>query len=145
MYLEMISEKDVQIGLKADDWEDAVRKAAEPLREKGDIDQSYIEAMVKSVRDNGPYFVLTHGFALAHARPECGARKDALNFSTFDPPVKFNAGINDPVCLIATLAATDAESHINLLAELADILLEDGKLEKMFAASSPEEFCDLLR
>ena len=107
MLLETITEKDVQLGLSAGDWEEAVRKAAEPLRAAGAVEQSYIEGIVQSVHDNGPYFVLTKGFALAHARPECGANRLALNFSTFDPPVTFGAGANDPVRLIITLAATD--------------------------------------
>ncbi len=145
MYLETISEKDVQIGLKADDWEDALRKAAEPLRRAGDVEQGYIDGIVDSVHMNGPYFVLCKGFALAHARPECGVNRAALNFSTFDPPVSFGAGKNDPVYLIATLAATGDDSHLELLAELAEILMEEDRMQKLLTASTAEEFCSLLR
>ena len=130
--------------LSAGDWEEAVRKAAEPLRAAGAVEQSYIEGIVQSVHDNGPYFVLTKGFALAHARPECGANRLALNFSTFDPPVTFGAGANDPVRLIITLAATDPDSHIDLLGELADVLMDESRMEKMFRAETPEEFLEAL-
>lgn len=144
MLLETITEKDVQLGLSAGDWEEAVRKAAEPLRAAGAVEQCYIEGIVQSVHDNGPYFVLTKGFALAHARPECGANRLALNFSTFDPPVTFGAGANDPVRLIITLAATDPDSHIDLLGELADVLMDESRMEKMFRAETPEEFLEAL-
>ncbi|MBS6397456.1 MAG: PTS sugar transporter subunit IIA [Clostridiales bacterium] len=144
MLLETVSAKDVQIGLKAEDWEDAVRKAAAPLVEDGAIEQSYVEGIVESVHKNGPYFVISKGFALAHARPECGANRLALNFTTLNPPIPFHAGANDPVSLIITLAATDPDSHIDLLGELAEVLMDDDRMERMFLAKTPEEFCEIL-
>lgn len=144
MLLDTITVKDVQIGLAATDWEDAVRKAAEPLRQSGAIEQSYIEGMIESVHTNGPYFVLAKGLALAHARPECGANRLALNFTTLQPPISFGAGANDPVRLIITLAATDPDSHIDLLGELAEVLMDDGRMEQLYEAKTPEEFCALL-
>lgn len=145
MLLETVSVKDIQIGLQATDWEEAIRKAAKPLLEDGAIETTYVEGIISSVRENGPYFVLSKGFALAHARPELGVNRLALNFATFDPPVSFGVGENDPVSLIVTLAATDANSHLDLLAELAGILVEEGRMQKMFHAKSPEEFYELLR
>lgn len=144
MLMEKITPKDVQIGLQAADWEDAVRKAAVPLLESGAIQQSYIEGMIESVHTNGPYFVLAKGLALAHARPECGANRLALNFTTFNPPVSFGAGSNDPVRLIITLAATDPNSHIDLLGELAEVLMDDTRMQQLFDAATPEAFCAVL-
>ena len=86
----------------------------------------------------------SEGLALAHARPECGANRLALAFSTLNPPVSFGAGDNDPVRLIITLAATDPDSHIDLLGELAEVLMDDGRMEQLFSAKTPEEFCALL-
>lgn len=144
MLLDQIQAKDIQIDLAAADWQDAIRKAAAPLTAEGAITEGYIDGMIQSVLKNGPYFVLSKGLALAHARPECGANRLALNFSTFDPPVCFGAGENDPVRLIITLAATDSNSHIDLLSELAEILMDDDRMEQLFTVQSPEEFCRLL-
>ncbi|MDO4270668.1 MAG: PTS sugar transporter subunit IIA [Eubacteriales bacterium] len=144
MLLEKITAEDVQIALSAADWEDAIRKAAAPLAAQGAIEQSYVEGMIESVHKNGPYFVLAKGLALAHARPECGANRLALNFTTFDPPVSFGAGDNDPVRLIITLAATDPDSHIDLLGELAEVLMDDTRMQQLFDAPSPDAFRALL-
>lgn len=138
MLLETITANDVQIGLHAKDWEDAIRQAAAPLLASGAIRQSYIEGMITSVHDNGPYFVLSKGLALAHARPECGAVRLSLNFSTFDPPVSFGAGENDPVRLIITLAATDPDSHLDLLGELAEVLMDDSRMRQLFPLHHPK-------
>lgn len=144
MLLETITAQDVQIGLHAKDWEDAIRQAAAPLLASGAIQQSYIDGMITSVHENGPYFVLAKGLALAHARPECGAVRLALNFTTFDPPVPFGAGENDPVRLVITLAATDPDSHLELLGELAEVLMDESRMQQLFSAASPEAFCALL-
>ena len=145
MLLETITANDVQIGLHAKDWEDAIRQAAAPLLASGAIRQSYIEGMITSVHDNGPYFVLSKGLALAHARPECGAVRLSLNFSTFDPPVSFGAGENDPVRLIITLAATDPDSHLDLLGELAEVLMDDSRMQQLFSLHHPKRSGALLK
>lgn len=142
--LEKITEQDIQIGVKADNWEDAIRKSAAPLLANGAVRQSYIDAMIESVHKNGPYYVLSKGLALAHARPECGVNRLALHFTTLSPGVAFGAGNNDPVRLVITLAATDNDSHLDLLSELADVLMDDGRMEKLFEAASPAAFLKLL-
>lgn len=144
MLLEKVTVDDVQIGQTAADWQEAVRVAAAPLEANGAIASSYIEGMIESVQKNGPYFVITKGLALAHARPECGANRLALNFTTFDPPITFGAGENDPVYLIITLAATDPDSHIDLLGALAEVLMDESRMQQLFTAKTPEAFCALL-
>lgn len=144
MLLEKITANDVQIGKTAADWQEAIRIAAAPLEAQGAIASSYTDGMIESVQKNGPYFVITKGMALAHARPECGANRLALNFTTFDPPISFGAGENDPVHLIITLAATDPNSHIDLLSALAETLMDESRMHQLYAAKTPEEFCALL-
>ncbi len=144
MLLEKVKLSDIQIGCVAANWEEAIRLSAAPLKENGAVSQNYIDEIVESVYINGPYFVLTKGLALAHARPETGANRLAVNFTTFKTPVSFGAGENDPVYLIITLAATDPDSHLDLLGELADILMDEGHMLKLFAAKTPEEFRKLL-
>lgn len=145
MLLETITTADVQIAVQASHWEDAIRKAARPLLENGAITSAYVEEMIQSLHKNGPYFVLTKGIALAHARPECGVNRGAVSFTTLKPGVPFGSEENDPVELIITLAATDSESHLNLLTELADVMMDEARLEQLFAAPTPEAFCTLLR
>lgn len=144
MLLEKITAQDIQIGLVARDWEDAIRKAAAPLLENGAIEPRYIDAMIESVHRNGPYYVLAKGLALSHARPEEGVNRMAIGFSTFDPPVYFHAGVNDPVRLVITLASPDSNSHLDLLSELVTVLMNQERMEKLFAAKTAEEFYSLL-
>lgn len=144
MLLDRITASDVLIQLKTDNWEDAIRKSSRILLEKGSIESRYIDAMIKVVHENGPYIVISKHIALAHARTECGAIHTDITFATLDPAINFNAGALDPVKLIIALSATDAGTHLDLLGELSDILMDEEKSEALFNAGSAEEFVQIL-
>ena len=144
MLLEKITVSDVILNIHANDWEDAIRKSAQPLLDKGSIEARYIDAMIQVVHDNGPYIVIGKHVALAHARTECGAIRTDLSFATLKPPINFEAGPLDPVKLVITLSATDPETHLDLLGELADILMDEEKSNELFNVETAEEFIQIL-
>lgn len=78
MLKNLTNEKLVQLNIEAEDWEDAVRKASQPLIDEGKVKQSYLEDIVVGVKELGPYIVLTEHVALPHARPEAGALESAI-------------------------------------------------------------------
>ena len=68
----------VRARVDAKDWEEAVRTAGDLLYRKGVVEERYIDHMVQIVKEIGPYIVLIKGVALAHARPEDGAKAIGL-------------------------------------------------------------------
>ena len=44
--LELIKEENVEVGVHAADWEDAIRRSAQHLLETGKIEERYIRAMI---------------------------------------------------------------------------------------------------
>lgn len=145
MLINSICENDIEIGVNADNWEDVIRKCAKILLEKKSIEAGYVEAMIDAVKKNGPYIVISKHIALAHARPEYGVNKLGLSFATLARPVNFGAGKLDPVKLVITLAAPDQNAHIELMAQLAEILVDEDRVEALVKATSSEEFCRILR
>lgn len=143
--LEMVTAADITIGIEASDWEDAIRKSAGRLLKTDKIEETYIDAMIEAVHRVGPYIVLGNHVALAHARPECGVKELAICFSTLNPPVPFGSELFDPVSLIITLAAVDADSHLDLMSELAGVLMVEENVERLIASRTPEEFLRLLQ
>lgn len=143
--LENISVNQIELGLAAEDWAGALRLAARPLLDAAAVTEGYIEAIVRSVEANGPYFIIDKGLLLAHARPEEGALRNAIHFSVFDPGVDFGVPAMDPIRLIVSFSATDADRHIELMEELALCLADRGRLEALMEAESPEAFLALLR
>lgn len=143
--LEKVTVEDIEVGVQASDWEDAIRKSARILLETDKIKDSYIDAMIDAVHRIGPYIVLGNHVALAHARPECGVNELAVCFTTLNPGVSFGSENFDPVKLIITLAAIDADSHLELMSELAGILMDEENVERLVACETSERFLELLQ
>lgn len=112
----------IKLDLIADDWEQAIRLAGEPLVAQELVEPRFVEAMVQTVRRIGPYIVLDRGVAMPHARPEDGALALGFSFVRLAQPVRFGHDTNDPVNLIFCLAAPDGESHLRALQQLAGLL-----------------------
>ncbi|THB60931.1 BglG family transcription antiterminator [Vagococcus silagei] len=119
---ELLTEETIKINVEASDWEDAVRKSGEILVDTGSIEESYVEAMVNSVKKYGSYIVITPHIALAHASSTDGVNKVGFSLITLKNEIKFNHEANDPVKVVITLAATDQSTHLKALSELMELL-----------------------
>lgn len=104
------------------DWEDAIVLAAQPLLKKGVIEQKYIDQMIQSVHDNGPYIVLNDYFALPHAQPGFGVNEVGLSLLTVQNPVDIKG---KPVKLFLVLAAVDSSAHLDVLSEISELLMDE--------------------
>ena len=52
--------------VECSDWREAVRESAQCLLTMGYITPGYVEAILENIEHNGPYIVLSRGFALPH-------------------------------------------------------------------------------
>ncbi len=143
--LENVTINDIEVNVQAADWEDAIRKSAQPLLERDKIEERYVDAMIDAVHRVGPYIVLGNHVALAHARPECGAKELSVFFTTLNPGIAFGNENFDPVTLIITLAAIDEDSHLELMGELAGILMDEKNVMCLVESKTSEEFLTLLQ
>lgn len=121
---ELIVADACDLALAAGDWEQAVRKGAAPLVEKGLLSQAYVDDIVAGARELGPYFVITKGVAIAHGLPETGVLGDCLGINRLEPALDFGSAANDPVRYLLVLGLVDGERHLEALAGLVG-LLED--------------------
>ena len=139
MLKDLTSEKLIKLQIEAANWEDAVRKAAKPLKDEGKIRESYIDAIIDSVNTAGPYIVITPHVALPHARPESGAVESAIGIATLKEPVAFGNADNDPVKYLFCLSAKDSSSHLEALADLAELLENKEFFELLDQTTDPKE------
>ncbi|MGI0530242.1 PTS sugar transporter subunit IIA [Treponema socranskii] len=91
-------------------WQDAVKKSVDLLVDCGCASPSYYEAILQSVRDFGPYFVIAPGIAMPHARPESGALKLGYSLVCLHEPIAFGHKTNDPVDILLCITAPDKQS-----------------------------------
>ena len=123
---------------KVENWQEAIRRAGELLLENGDIEEKYIDNMIDSVRELGPYIVLTKGFALAHAAPSEVVKRTGISLINLEKPVDFGSS-NDPVSVVMCMACVDKQSHIEHLQKLAMKLMEEGMIDKLGRCETDDE------
>jgi len=126
------------------DREQAVRRSGELLTAGGRVDAAYTREMLAAVEEFGPYIVLAPGVALAHARPSPAVHGVAFSVLTLDPPVAFGHPENDPVRLVIGMAAPDDESHMEALRQLAELLGDDARRERLMTATTAQEVLALI-
>ncbi|TCS81961.1 PTS sugar transporter subunit IIA [Pectinatus cerevisiiphilus] len=139
MLKDLTNEKLVCLNIEARDWKEAIYKSAEPLLLAGKIKKSYIEAIINTIEETGPYIVITKNVALPHARAEYGAIESAIGIATLKKPVCFGSEENDPVKYIFCLSAHDNTSHLMALADLTALLERKDFYKMLDQAQSASE------
>jgi PTS system ascorbate-specific IIA component len=139
----IIAKENMRAGVQAADWREAIRQAGGVLEAAGSITSEYTESMIKAVEEMGPYIVIMPGFAIAHAAPAPSVLKEDIALITLAQPVSFGSP-NDPVNLMLCVACVDRESHVRALQAVAEVLCEDGIMDRLAAAASVEELEQIL-
>ena len=144
MLQDILSDSYILLKQECKDWKDTITKAAKILVTKGDIEERYISAMIKSIEEYGPYIVVGKHLALAHARPEDGVNKLSMSVMTLKEPVYFGHPDNDPVKIVFCLAAVDSYSHLNIMKNLIALINDQEKVNQLITAQDVNTFNQLL-
>ncbi|WP_239734078.1 PTS sugar transporter subunit IIA [Mammaliicoccus sp. H-M33] len=144
MLKEVLENHHVQLNKRCTDWKNAIETVSKPLLEDEVISPKYLEAMIDSVKEYGPYIVIGKHIALAHARPEEGANKLGVSIATLNPSIKFGNEMNDPVKLIFCLSATDSFSHLNIMKSIVSLVRDEERVEKLLSLTDKNAFINYL-
>jgi|SRR5690606_20670463 len=139
MDMKFLEEKLVALDIPAETPEAAIKAAGDLLVASDLVESGYVEAMVESYRENGPYFVLAPQIALPHARPEDGVKEASVAFVRLKDPVVFGSAANDPVSLVFALGASTSDEHLVVMKELVMLLNNPEKVERLKNINSYEE------
>lgn len=137
----MLKRENVQIVEKVDSWEESVHVAVQPLVDQGYVESRYIDGIIDNAREFGPYFVICPDLALLHARPDQGVLKRQLAVTVLREPIRFKEEGPD-VRVLVTLAATDADGHIEVMRRLATMFCDPDNITKIAEAATADEIYD---
>ncbi|WP_194165561.1 BglG family transcription antiterminator [Oceanobacillus sp. CFH 90083] len=124
-------------------WEEAIRQAAQPLLDSGNIKESYVEAVMENCRRNSDYIMLASRIAIPHAKPEEGVLKLGMSLLNLKEPVEFPNG--QRMNLICFIAAEDKEKHINPLLQLRRLAEDEHLVDQIKKAGSVEKMEKIIR
>jgi PTS system ascorbate-specific IIA component len=134
----------IEVGVRAATREQAILEAGRLLTVSGRTTDAYGAEMLAALTEFGPYFVLAPGIAIAHGRPSESVLSSGLSLAVLAEPVIFGSEHNDPVSLVFGLCATDHDSHLEVLSELATLLTNQDLIKFMLNALTAEEIRGLL-
>lgn len=143
MLKDLLTPQTICLNASAKDWQAVTDLAGQLLLATSAITSEYIEEMKATVRQLGPYVVIAPGIALLHSRPSPSVRRVCMSMVTLKPPVKFGHPHNDPVEIAIALGGVDESSHIDALAQIANILSDPANVEKIRSAQQVEEILEL--
>ena len=129
------------MGVKANNFAEAITAAGELLVDAGHVKPLYVSAMIQVVEELGPYIVIADGIALAHAVPGDNVMKNSIALAVLEKPVDFGSG--KMVKAVFAMAATDHDSHIESLGDLAS-LLGDPEIRNVLLTSVESQPIELL-
>jgi len=130
---------------KAQTWQQAVKKSVDLLVACGCAEACYYDAILNSVKEYGPYFVIAPGIAMPHARPEQGALKIGFSLVSLAQPLNFGNATNDPVDLILCITAPDKEAlNEKVIVEVMDLFDNENALKHLRSAQNGHELKDAL-
>jgi PTS system ascorbate-specific IIA component len=127
-----------------DDRSAAIELAGELLVASGKAKKSYVQSMLEAVEKFGPYIVIAPGIALAHGKPSNEVVETGLSLLVLESAIEFQHSQNDPVQLVFGLAATDHDSHIELMADLAQFLSDHERVNSLLTCSDSSQIRALL-
>lgn len=118
-------------------WEPAVQWAFGPLINNQSVATRYVDQIIASTKEHGPYMVFGDGVMLAHARPADGVKKIGMSLLVLKHPLSihdYEAHQDKPVNIIIGLAPINATDHVTALSQLVKLLQQPQWLDHMQSA-----------
>ena len=131
---ELLERRAIRLAEKAADRDEAIRRCGETLVEVGAVEPGYVDTMLARERAISTY--VGEGVAIPHGTlgGKELVRRDALAVLRVPEGVDWDG---EPVYLCVCIAAA-GDGHVDLLAALAEILLDEDQARELRDATDPE-------
>jgi PTS system mannitol-specific IIA component len=138
--VDLLDRAAIRLAEVAADRDDAIRRCGATLVEVGAVEPAYVEAMLARERSISTF--VGEGVAIPHGTLEgkAAVRRDALAVLRFPDGVDWGG---NPVTVCVAIAA-QGDGHVDLLAELADVLLDPDRAAALRATTDPDQVLALL-
>ena len=143
--LDMIQENLICLQVDAQNWEEAIRLCAQPMIEHAFIKESYVDAIVRTMKSDGPFVVITKHIALPHAKPSFGALRRGIGIGVLKQPIVFGNPELDPIRYVFTLSATDNESHLTAMSQLLELFNKKSFFKLLDQAIDSAEVMEFIK
>lgn len=142
----LITKHAVAAKIQAYSWKEAISEGGKVLVGTGACTPEYISAIIETCEMNGPYFVISKGIAMPHARPEKGGLDDGAALVTLETPVVFEDPENDPIDILIFISGKTAASHVeDAMCQVADFCDDAENIETLRRMNTSDEILKFLK
>ncbi|MDF7682935.1 PTS sugar transporter subunit IIA [Lactobacillus sp. ESL0679] len=123
-------------------WEDAIRVSGEIMKSNNLVTDKYVDQVIADVKKYGPYIVIVPGVAMPHSQADSsGVLGTGIGLTIFPEAVSFDKDDSEKDAqLFFMLAAKDNKQHMENIANLSNMLMEDGLIEDLRKVKSLEDY-----
>lgn len=139
-----LTKENILINVSVSNWEDAVYIGGSILKNNGAIEDSYIEAMIENLKNNGFYVLLANNLIVPHASINRGSIKTAFSLVRLKKPL-FIKEINQDISFICCMSCVDKTSHIDAFYNLIQLFNNDVFRKAIDNAESVEEAAIIIK
>ena len=137
----MLTEKTIRLNAAFNSKEEAIRACGDLLLQAGYIEPAYIDAMVQ--RDTLSTTYVGNGVAVPHGTEAAKHLVKKTGLAVVQVPGGVDFGKGRTAKLLIAVAAIGNE-HIDLLTDIAQICIDDEKLEKLLSARQAREILEII-
>ncbi|MEA4970557.1 MAG: PTS sugar transporter subunit IIA [Candidatus Pelethousia sp.] len=128
----------ILLGERYESLEAAVRASGECLHESGFVEAGYIGALVQAVERGGRFMLIGPDILIPHSLAGCHVKRTGISVvRPAEPLLLRDCEEMLPIRWLFTLCTIDKTSHIAALAQLAQLLGDEAKMERMIRANTP--------
>jgi PTS system mannitol-specific IIA component len=137
---DLLTSDAIRLPERAGSRDEAIRRCGEVLVSVGAVSGEYVDAMLARERSVSTY--IGEGVAIPHGtlNSKENVRRDALAVLRFPDGVDWDG--NDVRVCVAIAAAGDG--HIDILASLAEVLMDPDQAQRLRNATDPADVLELL-
>lgn len=142
-----IDENFIDIVDRVSSWEEAIKKAGEILVKNKCINYKYIDEMINTAKELGPYIVISKGIAIPHARKGNGVYKTSMSLLIIRNGVDFGSEFNDPVKLVFCLALDESNNneHVGCFNDIERIATDENTFNDFINLKDKNEVNELIK
>lgn len=150
---EFLTPNRISLDVEVTDWQESIYYAGNMLVEEGDIEKKYLDIVVENIKENGPYVVISKGFAFPHAQIGEYNINTAMRLVRLKKPIYYSDNQRDdlddittqPIKYVCILSATEEQKHLKAIFNLFNLLKENSFKEKLDSCETSQDVYELIK
>lgn len=124
---------------------ESIKRSGQILVKNKCIDTSYIEKIINAFNEYGPYFVISKGTTLLHAKSSNEKTKTAMSLLVCRKGVEYGVDLLDPIKLIFCFSYSETGDYLISLNQLVEIGKNQTVVDLIANADSKRQVIDIIK